>query len=89
MITKDGVKMTANKYAKEVILDALDTVLEGYWIEGNFDVENIDFDTSSKTFGKNIAPITQKEVLEIKKMIHKRIAGITKYLGYDNSNMGV
>ena len=89
MITKDGVKMTANKYAKEVILDALDTVLEGYWIEGNFDVENIDFDTNSKTFGKNIAPITQKEVLEIKKMIHKRIAGITKYLGYDNSNMGV
>lgn len=89
MITKDGVKMTANKYAKEVILDALDTVLEGYWIEGNFDVENIDFDTSSKTFGKNIAPITQKEVLEIKKMIHKRIAGVTKYLGYDNSHMGV
>ena len=89
MITKDGVKMTANKYAKEVILDALDTVLEGYWVEGNFDVENIDFDTSSKTFGKNIAPITQKEVLEIKKMIHKRIAGITKYLGYDNSHIGV
>ena len=89
MITKDGVKMTANKYAKEVILDALDTVLEGYWVEGNFDVENIDFDTSSKTFGKNIAPITQKEVLEIKKMIHKRIAGVTKYLGYDNSHMGV
>tara|TARA_R110002124_G_scaffold247178_1_gene412286 strand:+ start:29 stop:298 length:270 start_codon:yes stop_codon:yes gene_type:complete len=89
MITKDGVKMTANKYAKEVILDALDTVLEGYWVEGNFDVENIDFDTNSKTFGKNIAPITQKEVLEIKKMIHKRIAGVTKYLGYDNSNMGV
>jgi len=89
MITKDGVKMTANKYAKEVILDALDTVLEGYWVEGNFDVENIDFDTSSKTFGKNIAPITQKEVMEIKKMIHKRIAGVTKYLGYDNSHMGV
>ena len=89
MITKDGVKMTANKYAKEVILDALDTVLEGYWIEGNFDVENIDFDTNSKTFGKNIAPITQKEVLEIKKMIHKRIAGVTKYLGYDNSHIGV
>jgi hypothetical protein len=89
MITKDGVKMTANKYAKEVILDALDTVLEGYWMEGNFDVENIDFDINSKTLGKNIAPITQKEVLEIRKMIHKRIAGITKYLGYDNSNMGV
>jgi hypothetical protein len=89
MITKDGVKMTANKYAKEVILDALDTVLEGYWVEGNFDVENIDFDTSSKTFGKNIAPITQKEVLEIKKMIQKRIAGVTKYLGYDNSHIGV
>ena len=89
MITKDGVKMTANKYAKEVILDALDTVLEGYWMEGNFDVENIDFDINSKTLGKNIAPITQKEVLEIKKMIHKRIAGVTKYLGYDNSHMGV
>ena len=89
MITKDGVKMTANKYAKEVILDALDTVLEGYWMEGNFDVENIDFDINSKTLGKNIAPITQKEVLEIKKMIHKRIAGVTKYLGYDNSHIGV
>lgn len=89
MITKDGVKMTANKYAKEVILDALDTVLEGYWVEGNFDVENIDFDTNSKTFGKNIAPITEREVEEIKKMIQKRIAGVTKYLGYDNSHIGV
>ena len=89
MITKDGVKMTANKYAKEVILDALDTVLEGYWIEGNTDIEDYDWDINSKNFNKNIAPITQKEVLEIKKMIHKRIAGITKYLGYDNSNMGV
>jgi hypothetical protein len=48
-----------------------------------------DWDINSKNFNKNIAPITQKEVLEIKKMIHKRIAGITKYLGYDNSNMGV
>ena len=89
MIVKDGVKMTANKYAKEVILDQLDNVLEGYWMEGNPDVEDYDLDYESKNYGKNIAPITQKEVLEIKKMIHKRIAGITKYLGYDNSNMGV
>lgn len=89
MITKNGVKMTANKYAKEVILDQLDNVLEGYWMEGNPDVEDYDLDYESKNYGKNIAPITQKEVLEIKKMIHKRIAGITKYLGYDNSNMGV
>ena len=89
MITKNGVKMTANKYAKEVILDQLDHVLEGYWMEGNPDVEDYDLDYESKNYGKNIAPITQKEVLEIKKMIHKRIAGITKYLGYDNSNMGV
>jgi hypothetical protein len=89
MIVKDGVKMTANKYAKEVILDQLDNVLEGYWIEGNTDIEDYDWDINSKNFNKNIAPITQKEVLEIKKMIHKRIAGITKYLGYDNSNMGV
>ena len=89
MIVKDGVKMTANKYAKEMILDQLDRVLEGYWIEGNPDVEDYDLDYESKNYGKNIAPITQKEVLEIKKMIHKRIAGITKYLGYDNSNMGV
>jgi hypothetical protein len=89
MIIKDGVKMTANKYAKEMILDQLDRVLEGYWIEGNTDIEDYDWDINSKNFNKNIAPITQKEVLEIKKMIHKRIAGITKYLGYDNSNMGV
>jgi hypothetical protein len=89
MIVKDGVKMTANKYAKEMILDQLDRVLEGYWVEGNPDVEDYDLDYESKNYGKNIAPITQKEVLEIKKMIHKRIAGITKYLGYDNSNMGV
>jgi hypothetical protein len=39
MIVKDGVKMTANKYAKEMILDQLDRVLEGYWIEGNTDIE--------------------------------------------------
>lgn len=89
MIVKDGVKMTANKYAKEVILDQLDRVLEGYWVEGNTDIEDYDWDINSKNFNKNIAPITQKEVLEIKKMIHKRIAGITKYLGCDNSNMGV
>ena len=84
MIVKDGVKMTA-----KMILDQLDRVLEGYWIEGNTDIEDYDWDINSKNFNKNIAPITQKEVLEIKKMIHKRIAGITKYLGYDNSNMGV
>ena len=89
MITKDGVKMTANKYAKEVIWNRLDDVLEGYWVEGNFDVERIDFDSQSKTFGKNIAPITEREVLEIQKMINKRVAGITKYLGYTTDHINI
>ena len=84
MITKNGVKMTANKYAKETILDRLDDLLEGYWVEGNWDVENLDLDSQSKTFGKNIAPITEREVKEIQKMINKRIKGITKYLGYSS-----
>ena len=87
MITKDGVKMTANKYAKEVILDRLDDALEGYWVEGNFDVDNLDLDSQSKTFGKNIAPITEREVREIQKMINKRVAGITKYLGYSTDHI--
>tara|TARA_R100000664_G_C2673668_1_gene84609 strand:+ start:246 stop:515 length:270 start_codon:yes stop_codon:yes gene_type:complete len=86
MITKNGVKMTANKYAKETILDRLDDLLEGYWVEGNWDVENLDLDSQSKTFGKNIAPITEREVKEIQKMINKRIKGITKYLGYSSGN---
>lgn len=87
MITKNGVKMTANKYAKEVILDRLDDALEGYWVEGNWDVENLDLDANSKTFGKNIAPITEREVREIQKMINKRVAGITKYLGYSTDHI--
>lgn len=86
MITKNGVKMTANKYAKETILDRLDDLLEGYWVEGNWDVENLDLDSQSKTFGKNIAPITEREVKEIQKMINKRIKGITKYLGYSSGH---
>ena len=89
MITRNGVKMTANKYAKEVILDRLDDVLEGYWVEGNPDTENIDLDYDSKTYGKNLAPITQKEVLEIQKMINKRVAGITKYLGYTTDHINI
>ena len=87
MITKDGVKMTANKYAKEVILDRLDDVLDGYWVEHNTDVEDMDLDNQSKTFGKNIAPITEREVEEIQKMINKRVAGITKYLGYSTDHI--
>ena len=87
MITKDGVKMTANKYAKEVILDRLDDVLDGYWVEHNTDVEDMDLDSQSKTFGKNIAPITEREVKEIQKMINKRVAGITKYLGYTTDHI--
>jgi len=87
MITKSGVKMTANQYAKEVILDALDNVLDGYWVENNADVEGIDLDANSKTFGKNIAPITEREVKQIQKMINKRVAGITKYLGYTTDHI--
>ena len=61
MITRNGVKMTANRYAKEIILDRLDSVLEGYWVEGNLDTENIDLDYDSKTFGKNLAPRSNYE----------------------------
>lgn len=85
MIKKNGVKMTANKYAKEVILDRLDDLLDGYWVEHNTDVEDISLD--SENFGENIAPITEREVLEIQKMLNKRIAGITKYLGYSTDHI--
>ena len=87
MITKNGVKMTANKYAKEVLLDRLDDVLDGYLVEHNTDVEDMDLDSQSKTFGKNIGPITEREVKEIQKMINKRVAGITKYLGYSTDHI--
>ena len=87
MIKRYGVKMTANEYAKEVIVDNLYRVLEGYWVEGNLDVEDIDLDINSKTFLENIAPITEKELHEIHKMARKRVAGLIKYLGYDNSHL--
>jgi hypothetical protein len=67
MIVKDGVKMTANKYAKEMILDQLDRVLEGYWIEGNTDIEDYDGILIPKTSTKTLHQLPKKRCWKLKK----------------------
>jgi len=72
MITKYDEKMTANDYAKSLIIDKFNDLLDGYWAEQNFDIYDYD--------GNRI--MTEKEEVAIRMMLAKRIKGLTKYLGW-------
>ena len=72
MITRYDEKMTGNDYAKALIIDKFDELLDCYWLEDNFDIFN--FDGSRK--------MTEREEYEIKMMLVKTIKGLSKYLGW-------
>ena len=67
-------KVTPNKYAKLLILDKMDQLLEGYWEEGliNYD-------------GK--LDCTEKELEELRRLLRKRIKGVYNYLGYTREGL--
>tara|TARA_B110000285_G_scaffold121971_1_gene137911 strand:- start:612 stop:836 length:225 start_codon:yes stop_codon:yes gene_type:complete len=67
-------KVTPNKYAKLLILDKMDQLLEGYWEEGliNYD-------------GK--LDCTEKELAEVRMLLTKRIKGVYNYLGYKREGL--
>ena len=72
MITRYDEKMTANDYAKSLIVDKFNELLDGYWAEQNFDIYDYD--------GNRI--MTEKEEVAIRMMLAKRIKGLSKYLGW-------
>jgi len=67
-------KVTPNKYAKLLILDKMDQLLEGYWEEGliNYD-------------GK--LDCTEKELEEVRRLLRKRAKGVYNYLGYTREGL--
>ena len=67
-------KVTPNKYAKTLILNQMDQLLEGYWEEG---LENYD-----GTLG-----CTEKELEEVRRLLRKRIKGVYNYLGYTREGL--
>tara|TARA_R100001244_G_scaffold73261_1_gene58925 strand:+ start:385 stop:660 length:276 start_codon:yes stop_codon:yes gene_type:complete len=74
----DGNKITANQYAKHLILDKFDFLLEGYWIEENEKSGWYNEDGTTQRFDD----LTQAEIAKIEDMLRNRIRGVTKYLGY-------
>ena len=68
-------EITPNEFAKELILEELDKLLEGYWLEA---YQSYDWETHEEVF----EGMTQKESEEVKKMLIKRVKGVYKYLGY-------
>jgi len=75
----DGEKVTPNKYAKYLILDKIDELLDGYWEEA---LEDIDYTT-----GKASLKCTEKELAEVRKMLRKRARGVYNYLGYTKEGL--
>ena len=75
----DGEKVTPNKYAKYLILDKIDELLEGYWVE---DLEDYDCLT-----GKTSLKCTEKELAEVRRLLRKRAKGVYNYLGYTREGL--
>ena len=74
MLRSFDEKVTPNKYAKALILDKIDQLLEGYWEE-----ELINYD------GK--LDCTEKELEEVRRLLTKRIKGVYNYLGYTREGL--
>ena len=70
----DGEKVTPNKYAKLLILDKIDQLLEGYWEE--------ELDDYNCRTGKAGLKCTEKELAEVRRLLRKRAKGVYNYLGY-------
>tara|TARA_R100000734_G_C3285619_1_gene78398 strand:- start:626 stop:862 length:237 start_codon:yes stop_codon:yes gene_type:complete len=67
-------KVTANQYAKELILDQLDKLLEGYWAE---EFTEFDFEKGELV---HCYGVTAKEIEKVNEQLHKRVNGVIKYL---------
>ena len=67
-------KVTPNKYAKILILNQMDQLLEGYWEEG---LENYEGELDC----------TEKELEEVRRLLRKRIKGVYNYLGYTREGL--
>ena len=67
-------KVTPNKYAKTLILNQMDQLLEGYWEEG---LENYEGELDC----------TEKELEEVRRLLTKRIKGVYNYLGYTREGL--
>ena len=67
-------KVTPNKYAKILILDKIDQLLEGYWEE---DLTNYEGELDC----------TVKELEEVRRLLTKRIKGVYNYLGYTREGL--
>ena len=75
----DGEKVTPNKYAKLLILDKIDQLLDGYWEE---ELKDIDYTT-----GKASLKCTEKELAEVRRLLRKRAKGVYNYLGYTREGL--
>ena len=75
----DGEKVTPNKYAKLLILDKIDQLLEGYWEE--------ELDDYNYRTGNAGLKCTEKELAEVRKMLRKRAKGVYNYLGYTREGL--
>ena len=67
-------KVTPNQYAKTLILDKVDQLLEGYWEEALINYEG-ELDC------------TEKELEEVRRLLTKRIKGVYNYLGYTREGL--
>ena len=79
MLKLKGEKVTPNNYAKLLILDKIDELLEGGWEE---ELEDMDYTT-----GKAILKCTEKELAEVRKLLRKRAKGVYNYLGYTREDL--
>ena len=75
----DGEKVTPNKYAKLLILDKIDQLLEGYWEE-----ELDDYNYKTGNVGLKC---TEKELAEVRRLLRKRAKGVYNYLGYTREGL--
>ena len=67
-------KVTPNEYAKLLILDKIDGLLDGCWEEG---LENYD----------GTLDCTEKELEEVRRLLRKRAKGVYSYLGYTREGL--
>ena len=67
-------KVTPNEYAKLLILDKIDGLLDGCWAEG---LENYD----------GTLDCTEKELEEVRRLLRKRAKGVYSYLGYTREGL--
>jgi len=80
-MNKAGNNITPNNFAKELILDKMDELLEGYWEEALH--ITIDYNTGKE----GLDGMTQKELDEVKRLLRKRVKGVYNYLGYNREGL--